>query len=224
MTKKIEIIPAILPKDFLELEDKISLIEGLVKTVQIDVCDGQFVPNASWPYKKNDVTFENIVKEADGLPGWDKLNFEIDLMVNRAEEVVDEWVSAGATRIIIHVEMKGDLAAAIEKLQGRAEVGLAFNVETPIDIIEKFKDRIQFIQCMGIDRIGFQGQPFDEAVTRKIKEIKLKYPEMPVSVDGGVSLEDAPILIEAGVDRLVVGSAIFNSDNVFEAVLKFKRV
>jgi ribulose-phosphate 3-epimerase len=222
--KRTEIIPAILPKDFAELEDKISLVVGLVKTVQIDICDGQFVLNASWPYKKQDETFAKLITEAEGLPGWDKVNFEIDLMVNKSEEVVDEWVSAGATRVILHAEITGNLAEAVSKLVGRAEIGLALNIETPIDVIEPYKDQIQSIQCMGIDHIGFQGQTFDDAVIAKVKEIKAKYPNIPVSVDGGVSLESAPKLIEAGANRLVIGSAIFNAENVFEAIQKFKKL
>ncbi len=221
---KIEIIPAILPKDYAELEDKASLVLGSVKTVQVDICDGQFVPNATWPYKRHDDTFDKLIKEEDGLPGWEKLNYEIDLMVNKAEEVVDEWVSAGATRVIVHAEMKGDLALAITKLKDRAEIGLALNIETAIDVIEPFKDEIQFVQCMGIDHIGFQGQKFDEEVINKIKEIKNRFPFLPISVDGGVSLESAPKLIDAGANRLVVGSAIFDSDNVFDAIENFKRL
>ena len=221
---KIEIIPAILPRDFAEIEDKVSLVQGFVKFIQIDVCDGQFVPNATWPYKKHDDTFQKLLTEEEGLPYWENVNYEIDLMVNKAEEVADEWVSAGATRIIIHVEMKGDLAGAIAKLEDRAEIGLAINIETPIDIIEKYKDQIQFVQCMGIDNIGFQGQKFDEEVINKVKEIRAKYSDLPISVDGGVSLESAPRLIEAGANRLVVGSAIFDSENVFEAVQNFKKL
>lgn len=221
---KIEIIPAILPKDFAEVEDKASLVLGSVKTVQIDICDGQFVPNATWPYKKHDLTFDKLLKEEEGLPGWEKLNYEIDLMVNKAEEVVEDWVRVGATRIIVHTEMKGDLNLAIANLKDRAEIGLALNIETAIDVIEPFIDLIQFVQCMGIDHIGFQGQKFDEDVVNKVKEIKSRYPHLLVSVDGGVSLESAPKLIEAGANRLVVGSAIFDSDNAFDAIADFKRL
>jgi ribulose-phosphate 3-epimerase len=222
--KKVEIIPAILPKDFTELEEKIGLVKGFVKTVQIDICDGQFVPNATWPYRKSDNSFQNIKKEDEGLPGWKELNFEIDLMANKPETLVDEWVSAGATRIIIHIEAKGNVAEAVSKLKDRAEVGLAINIETPLDAIDPFRDQIQFIQCMGIDHIGFQGQVFDTKVIDKVKEVRVKYTDILISVDGGVSLETAPKLIEAGVNRLVVGSAIFNSDNAIEAVQQFKRL
>lgn len=221
---KIEIIPAILPRDFAELEDKASLVQGSVKTVQIDVCDGQFVPNATWPYKKHDDTFEKLLSEDLGLPFWENLNYEIDLMVNRAEEVAEEWVRAGASRIIIHAEMKGDLVKAIGQIKDQVEIGLALNIETDIALIEKYKDDIQFIQCMGIDNIGFQGQSFDDKVIEKIKLIRSKYPELTISVDGGVSLDSAPRLIEAGATRLVAGSAIFNAENSFDAIEAFKRL
>ncbi len=222
--QKIEIIPAILPRDFAELEDKASLVQGSVKTVQIDVCDGQFVPNATWPYKKHDDTFEKLLSEDLGLPFWENLNYEIDLMVNRAEEVAEEWVRTGASRIIIHVEMNGDLAKAIAVIKDQVEIGLALNIETDIALIEKYKDDIQFVQCMGIDNIGFQGQSFDDKVIEKIKLIRSKYPELTISVDGGVSLESAPRLIEAGATRLVAGSAIFNAENSFDAIEAFKRL
>lgn len=221
---KIEIIPAILPKDFAEIDDKVSMVQGSVKTVQIDICDGQFVPSATWPYKKHDDTFDKLLAEEVGLPFWENVNYEFDLMVNKPEEVVEQWLMVGASRIILHVESNGDIASAISKVKDSVEIGLAINIETPIDVIEPYKDDIKFIQCMGIDNIGFQGQKFDEQVIDKIKEIKAKYPDLVVSVDGGVSLESAPSLIEAGASRLIVGSAIFNADNIFEAVQDFRRL
>jgi ribulose-phosphate 3-epimerase len=215
---KIEIIPAILPRDFTEVEEKVSLVKGLVKTVQIDVCDGQFTPEPTWPYRKHDDFFERLVHEEEGLPGWQELDFEIDLMANHPEDKVEQWVTAGATRIIIHAEAKGDIGKAIETLKGRVEIGVAFNIDTPISKI----DGIQFIQLMGIDHIGFQGQAFDPKVIEKVTEAQRVYPSCPVSIDGGVSLESAPSLLEAGARRLVVGSAIFEAGDVFGALKAFK--
>ena len=222
--KKAEIIPAILPRDFSELEDKTSLILGAVKTVQIDVCDGQFVPNASWPYRKHDNNFDLLLSEDIGLPSWEEVNYEFDLMVNNPEEVVSDWLRVGASRIIIHLESKGDISKAIDLVAGEVEIGLAINIETDIDKLEEYKDKIQFVQCMGIDRIGFQGQTFDDKVIQKIKSIHAKYPDLVISIDGGVSLDNAKDLIMAGATRLVAGSAIFDSDNVFDAVEKFKAI
>lgn len=221
---KIEIIPAILPMDFEELEEKISLMSGFVKTVQIDVCDGQFVPNATWPYRKSDDNFDRLVKEEIGMPNWQDLNFEIDLMANNVKERVEEWVRAGASRIIIHIESKGYDKDVITSLNGRVEVGLALNEETPVENIIPYRESINFVQLMGIDRMGFQNQPFDDKVVGRIREVRLKYPGLPISIDGGVSLENAQQLIDAGADRLVIGSAIFAAENPIDAVEKFKRL
>ncbi len=220
MNKKVEIIPAILPKTFKELEDSVASIQGLVKFVQVDICDGKFVPNATWPYREHDDSFEMIIREQQGLPGWEKLDYEFDLMISNPKDVVDDWVKAGATRIIIHAE-SGGVAETIKKLENRVEIGLALNIETPISTIEPFKEIIRFVQCMGIRRVGFQGQAFDNEVISKIKEIKSKYPNLSVSVDGGVSLRNALQLIDAGADRLVVGSAIFESENVVDTIRQF---
>lgn len=221
---RIEIIPAIMPMTYEELEDQVSLVTGFVGTVQIDVCDGQFVPNATWPYRKHDDTFEKLVREEVGLPGWEDLNFEIDLMANRPEERMDDWIQAGASRLILHVESKGFSADTLAKLAGRIDVGIALSEETSIDTIAGYRENISFIQLMGIDRIGFQHQPFDDKVIGRVKEARLKYPGLPISVDGGVSLDNAQALIDAGADRLVVGSAIFADENPTDAVEKFRRL
>jgi len=226
---KIQIIPAILPHDFAELSEKVEQIQGFAKMVQVDICDGHFVPSFTWPYKKHDDSFERIIHEDDGLPGWKDLEYEFDLMVDHPEKVIDEWVSAGASRIIIHAEAKGDVAGAIESLQGRVEIGVALNMETPLKEIfdSRFKiqeGHVQFIQLMGIDNVGYQGQKFDEKVVGRIKEARLLFPGLPISVDGGISLENARSLADAGADRLIVGSAIFNGGNAIQALADFKEI
>lgn len=219
---KVEIIPAILPKDFAEVVDKTALVTGLAKTVQIDVCDGQFVPSSTWPYRKADDSFERIIHEEEGLPGWKDLNFEIDMMVNRAEDKVEDWIQAGAMRLIIHIESKTDLAKVFEIAGDRIEIGLAINIETPIENVRPYADKISFVQCMGIDRIGFQHQPFDRKVDHVIRDIRAAFPQLAISVDGGVTLETGPELIAAGANRLVVGHAIFESDNLVETFHQFR--
>ena len=221
----VEIIPAILPRDFTELETKIGLVSGFTKTVQIDICDGQFVPNdATWPYRKHDDTFDKMLDQEDGLPNWENLDYEFDLMVNKPEGKVEQWISVGATRVIVHADAKGDIAAALEKLHGTVESGLAINVVSSLDDLDKYRNLINFVQCMGIDHVGFQGQAFDEKVVDKIKRIRSKYPDMIISVDGGVSLDNASKLIAAGANRLVIGSAIFDAENPIDAIQKFRRL
>jgi len=220
----VEIIPAILVDDFEQLQDQIELVKLNTKRIQIDICDGQFVQNATWPYRKPDNNFEMLIREDQSLPGWEKIDYEFDLMVNKPEEVVDDWVSVGASRIVLHIESKGDIKAAVEKLLGRVEIGIALNIDTPIKMIAdaKINDQIQFIQLMGIDHIGFQGQQFDNKVIDKITEVKKTFPDLDISIDGGVSLDNAPDLINAGASRLIVGSAIFEAESPLNALEEFQ--
>ena len=220
--KRTEIIPAILPMDFAEIEDKVSFVVGKVKTVQVDICDGQFTPQPTWPYRKHDDTFEKLKREEEGMPLWKELNYEFDLMVNNPHEVVEDWVSAGASRVIIHAEVKGGFEKALDMLAGRVEVGVALAEDTDLKILLPYVEKLNFIQLMGIDNVGFQHQDFDDRVLGRIKEARILYPGLPISIDGGVSLETASAIIAAGADRLVIGSAVFGSDNPVEAVDNFK--
>jgi ribulose-phosphate 3-epimerase len=210
-----EIIPAILPRNFAEIEDKASLVKGLAPLVQVDICDGKFVPNTTWPYKMKDANFEEIIREERGMPMWEDIDYEFDLMIeNPTEEDARNWLSAGAKRIVLHVESSADLTPVLSVLNGLVEIGIAFNIQTPLDALEKYKDKFSFVQLMGIRKVGFQGQAFDDRVLKKIKEVKDKYPELPVQIDGGVSIATAGELKEA--DRLVVGSTLFESDNIVD--------
>ena len=220
-----EIIPAILPKDFGEIEEKTGLIKGLSDIIQIDICDGNFVPSLSWPYKKIDVNFDKIIKEEMGMPEWDSIDYEFDLMIrNPNKHDMNKWIIAGAKRIVLHIESSDDLSEVINVLNGLVDIGLAINVSTPVDKIEKYREKISYIQVMGIRKIGFQGQSFDDSVINKIKEIKTKYPDMLLQIDGGVNLHTAVDLEKTGVDRLVVGSALFESDNIVDTYHKFERI
>jgi len=220
-----EIIPAILPKDFREIEDKISLVHGIAFVVQVDICDGKFVSSITWPYKKQDATFEAILKEEKGMPEWEDIDYEFDLMISDpTPDDMRKWLSAGALRIVLHVESSADLFPCINVLNGLTEIGLALNIQTPIDAIEKYKASISYIQLMGITRIGFQGQAFDPRVLQKIKDMKEKYPDLPIQIDGGVSFATAGQLENAGANRLVVGSALFESDNIVDTFNKFWQI
>lgn len=237
----IEIIPAILPEDVEDLREKLSLVSGIASLVQIDVCDGKFVPTKTWPYKKGvDDTFLKIIAQEEGFPFWDSIDFEVDLMVKHPENIVDSWIVAGAKRIIIHIESTPDPLSLIRKIKqeyGTAnessygiEVGVALNVETPNeDAYEILNDvdnegvpTADFVQFMGIENIGYQGEPFDERVLGKISDLHEVFSDTIISVDGGVSLDNATELIEVGANRLVSGSAIFESGDATDAIEVFQ--
>ena len=233
----LEIIPAILPKNLDNLRDQMARVSGLVPLVQIDVCDGKFVPNKSWPYVKGGMEeFARIKAEDEGFPFWDSLDFEIDLMVKDPEEPAHDWVMAGAKRLVLHVESAPNILAIIEKLRGEygtakdeafgLEIGVALDLRTPneevheiLDMIDQDGDSIiDFVQFMGIDNVGFQGQEFDDLVLEKISDLRNLYPNIPISVDGGVNFDNAADLASAGATRLISGSAVFDSDDIAEAI------
>ena len=218
----VEIIPAIMPKDYEHLDEMMSLFVNVVPMVQLDIMDGKFVPARTWPYPK-DTHFDAIVAEEDGMPSWERINFEVDLMVSDPELVVSKWVSAGASRIIVHVESMKDFEAIRSAVsEGLIELGLAINTATPLSAIDQYLPRVDFVQCMGIDKIGFQGQPFDERVLEHVRALRAKYPELPISIDGSVNMDTAKALVDAGATRLVSGSAILEAPDFTQAIAELE--
>lgn len=228
-----QIIPAIMPRKYEDLVARINEVTGLTNIIQIDVMDGKFVTGLTWPYVDPEQHFEHILEQAEGLPGWQDLDFEVDLMVAEPEKVWHKWVSAGARRIIIHQESTTDIAALIADFRSEfpkqdeigtfdVELGIAQSIATPLADLEPYLDDVDFVQLMGIANIGKQGQPFDIRVISKIEQLRQIAPRTIISVDGGVSLETATALLDAGVDRLVVGSALFKTDDVAETFEMFK--
>ena len=223
----VEIIPAIIPKSFSELEDKLSLVQGIAPIVQIDILDGKLTSEKSWPnIVPNDPDFLRIIHEEEGFPYWEDFDFEFDLMVADPMDEVQKWISAGAKRIVAHYESfkdKDKLQNFIESFNQNyrsdgsiisTELGIGINMETPDEVIDPIVSKINFVQFMGIDTIGRQGEPFDAGVLEKIKDLRSRFPNLIVSIDGGVNMESAPKLVAAGVNRLVMGSSIFGSDDI----------
>lgn len=224
-----EIIPAILPKNFKEIEEKIELLNGLTNIVQVDICDGKFVPTTTWPYWKADIkpdeNFEAILREERGMPEWEQINYEFDLMIeNPTEDDARKWLSAGAERIILHLESSKDLNPVIDVLNGLVQIGIAINTTTDLEKLKEYSNKIQFIQIMGIRKAGFQGERLESSVPDTIKKVRTMFPELKIQVDGGVTLENTPLLKDAGADMLVSGSAIFESGDVVEALEEFRKI
>lgn len=226
-----DIIPAIIPKSFYDLNEKLSIVSGLVSIVQIDILDGKFTSGKSWPYINNlDPDFVKIIREEEAFPFSEDLEFEVDLMIERPEIHIQEWITAGAKRIIPHIEAFSNENKALEFVNDFnnqfggdgsflvTELGMAIGIDTPNETLEAIIPHIDFIQCMGIGTIGAQGLPFDDRVLNKIENLKSKYPDVIISVDGGVNKDSAKKLLNAGTDRFVVGSAIFNSSDILATI------
>lgn len=228
----IEIVPAILPKNYEDLKNKIALVRGVVPLVQIDICDGIFVPSKTWPFESNlEEHFNKILNEEEGIPFWEDIDFEFDLMVADAVQNFDIYTKLGAKSLIFHLEAVGDLEEFKNFLEGidiyireMMKIGIAIDIKTPVEKVFSLVNDIDFVQFMGIDKVGFQGEEFDSKVLDNIKILRKKFPDLTISIDGGVDFETAPLLIEAGATKLVIGSAIFNTDDIVGTVEEFRNL
>ena len=176
--------------------------------IHLDVGDGKFTPNITWGLKPEEV-------EIAGLPT-PGLDWEVHLMVFDPETAGEEWLKAGARRVIVHLE-------TIKNFSLREETGLAISPSTPVEKLEPYLGKISFIQILAVNP-GLAGQVFDKSVLDKIKFIKTRYPEKTVEVDGGINLETAQLAKSAGADIVVSASYIFKSQNPKEAYQELKEV
>lgn len=190
-------------ESFAELEAKYELVAPFVDEVQIDIMDGVFVPSESWR------TPEDLVNAL-----WLTLPFEVHLMIDKPERTIAKWLATGAERLIVHVESTNDMTSilALAKNAG-TEIALGVRVDTPLQKFEKWLSEVKTVQFMGIAKVGFQGQPFDDRVVERITELKALAPHVTIAVDGGVNEHTIPLLVAAGADRLAVGSALFAEPN-----------
>ena len=224
----IEIVPAILPKSVTDLEIRLGVIQDLGGTVQVDMVDGVFAKNKSWPYATTG-SFAAFASGDEGLPYWGQFDFQFDVMAEHPEKDVEEYVRAGAAGIVIHARAEGALAAVQLLRQYRGielapvEVGIALMAGASQELLEPFEGLYDFVQVMGIGRVGFQGEAFDERCLELIRTLRSTYPELFIQVDGGIDVDTIRNVAQAGVNRAIVGHAILDSDEPTETVSDLRR-
>jgi ribulose-phosphate 3-epimerase len=151
------------------------------------------------------------------------LKLEAHLMVQNPERVVDDWIASGVKRIIFHYESTRQPEGIIKKVkQAGLEIGLAINPETLIEVVDDFIDQLDLVLVMTVEP-GRGGQSFLEESLGKIKQLREKYKDVNIEVDGGVNLETAPKVIQAGANLLASGTAIFKSENIEKTIKELKR-
>lgn len=220
----IEIVPAIIARDFSELQMKVKLVEPYacpepdrgINWVQLDVMDDKFTPQIT-DYQPEDLKKLNT-----------KLNLEAHLMIFKPEKAISRWIASGVKRILIHVESTNETEVIIKKIKHAGlEAGIVLNLETPIENIDNIQypiSNIQVIQLMAIEKIGYHGHPFDEQVIPKIRSLRARYLDVKIAVDGGINNQTAKKLIQAGADILVVGSAVFRSRDIGKTIYSLKNI
>jgi ribulose-phosphate 3-epimerase len=209
----IEIIPVILAKDERTVKRRLTLMEPLVRLVQIDVMDGTLVPQTSW-------------FDAEKIAGWKKnLKYELHLMVNDPVDVMNRWLKVrGLKRVIFHAETPqklGHLIAAAKR--HKLETGIAISPGTPIRKIEPFMKRTDMVLVMG-GKPGKSGQRLDRKTLETVRSLRRQYPKLPIGFDMGVNERTIPDLVRAGVTRLCAASAIFGSRSPSRALAALRNI
>jgi len=198
----VEIIPSLLVNSEEEFKTQIESVGKSVKMIQIDLADGNFVPNTTWTYQfpKKAQKYLNI-------------DFELHLMVIDPLKVLKDWGShPKLRRILVHYESADDINLVIEKLKTfHKKIGIVLNPDTPIDALNPFLDKIDAVMFMGVNP-GFQGQKFIPKTLERIKLFKEKGSKHFVEVDGAVNKSTIHDIAKAGADGVCPGSAIFGNN------------
>ena len=195
----IEIAPSILSADFSRLAEHINQIAPQVRILHLDIMDGHFVPN---------LTIGPVVVK--WLRSHFDLFFDTHLMVTDPAKYASEFVRAGADGITFHAEAIADASEIILQLRDmQVAVGVSIKPKTPVEILEPIINDVDMVLLMTVEP-GFGGQSFlPESPERCAKLRKMLRPDQRLEVDGGINIETAPIIVEAGADTLVAGNSIF---------------
>jgi pentose-5-phosphate-3-epimerase len=211
----IPVVPAVIPKSESHIVEMTKLL-AFSHEFHLDVVDGKFVETTSWPY--NPLGEPSTIKRHT-----DRFTLEVDLMVAEPLKAAKDWESAGADMLVFHLETI-DLVAFIDfTAHTSISVGISFHGNSSLDTLYSYLPYADYVQVMGIYTIGKQGEPFDPVTLDKIRAIHEAFPNLSISVDGSVNNETIPQLVGAGVDRLIIGSAIVSKEDPHEAYLSLLR-
>ena len=227
----IEIVPTnTCPPDFAELSRRSESFADFAPQVQLDIDDGVFAPEISWPYQGGQWSeLEDMAVRAKALPASDMLMYEVHLMVEDPFHIGELMARVGAMRILAHVETFENEKSAKDaflawRSAGAKEVGLAILIDTPLSALDLIIPFCDVVQIMSIAKLGYQGAQFDVRAFDRIKELHAKYPDLMIEVDGGVSESNIAELVRAGARRFGVGSAISRSENPADAYSRLKKL
>jgi ribulose-phosphate 3-epimerase len=209
-----KIAPSILSADFTRLGEQVQAVEAAgVDRFQVDVMDGRFVPN---------ITFGALAIES--LRPLTRLTIEAHLMVQPPEDFIERFAKAGADTIIVHQEATPHLHRAIQQIHHFGKnAGVAITPSTPASTLSEILGSVQLVLVMTVDP-GFGGQDFIPETLSKIRQIRNAIQERgldcEIEVDGGINHQTARLVVEAGANVLVVGTAVFDSKEGISAAIQ----
>jgi ribulose-phosphate 3-epimerase len=202
---QVQISVSLLAADFARLGEEIKAVEPFVDMIHLDVMDGHFVPNLS-------IGAPVIEK----LRSWTKLPFDVHLMIAPVDPLLKDFAKAGANILTVHPEAGPHVYRTLQEIKSLGcKAGIAINPGTPIQTIHPLLDIVDLILVMTVNP-GFGGQSFLTSGLAKIRDIRTLIDhsgrDIQLEVDGGITSQTAPKVIEAGANILVAGTAVFKGD------------
>ncbi len=212
------IAPSILAADFANLQKDCEMVNNSkADWFHIDVMDGHFVPNISYGMP----VIKAIKKHA-------KKPLDVHLMIEKPERYIEEFAKIGADIITVHYESTVHLHRTITQIEDAGcKAGVVLNLTTPIICLEDILPKCYMVLLMSINP-GFGGQKFEDITYERVRKLRemanKKGLNTHIEIDGGVNIENAKKLIDAGADVLVAGSHIFKSENPLETISNLKSI
>jgi ribulose-phosphate 3-epimerase len=216
MHRSIKIAPSILAADFTRLGQEVAEAEAAgADYIHVDVMDGHFVPNITLG-----PLVVRAVRRATSLP------LDVHLMVEAPERYLDDFCTAGASGLTVHVETCPHLHRTVQQIKELGcWAGVTLNPSTPAASLEEILPYVDLVLVMTVNP-GFGGQSFIEGMLNKIRCVRAMLDgigsEADVEVDGGIDPETAPRVVEAGANVLVAGTAIFAAGGIENAVARLR--
>jgi ribulose-phosphate 3-epimerase len=210
------IAPSILAADFANLQEEVEMLNSSqADFIHVDIMDGVFVPNISFGIPVTEAIYKHAKKPLD-----------VHLMIVNPDNYLESFRKAGAEVISVHYEACPHLHRTVQAVHMLgAKAGVAINPHTSVELLEEIIGDIDLVCLMSVNP-GFGGQKFIENTYSKVSRLKdlilQKGSAAKIEIDGGVNLENAPKLIEAGADILVAGSFVFSSKNPQITISKLK--
>jgi ribulose-phosphate 3-epimerase len=208
-----KLIPAINEQTFEEIKNKLEIITPFTDWVQIDVSNDTFSPHVTWGNPQDLLSYQT------------SLSIEVHLMIDNPENVLEQWLKIPSVkRAIIHYESTEDIDKNIEIAQqcGK-ELGLALNPETGWELLTKYFDRVNFVQLLAVNP-GLSGQDFNLRILEKIRTLRDYKKNVIIEIDGGVNLNVAKLVKEAGADIINSSSFIFKNPDMARTIKALKEI